>query len=504
MILRLGWPGELLALLAGGVTPLAFAPYGFYPIAIISLAVLFSLWLTVTAKRAFLRGLLFGIGMFAVGIQGLFISIHEYGDVPFALALLLSALLVVYLSLFPAALGYLLTRFAPGLSVVSMNLKLLLIFPAAWTLSELLRGWLFTGSPWLSMGYSQIDGSLSGVAPVLGVYGVSWLLALCSGLLVLIFFSRGLIIKLSYVAVIVLIMLCGSLLSTVQWTANEGSSIKVSLIQGNIPQELKWEKEVYQPTLDLYLELSREHWDSDLIIWPETAISEFFHRAEGFIDNLWQEAQANDTDLLTGVLYLNPESKKYYNALVGLGSEQSFYFKRHLVPFTEYLPLRSLLGGLVDFMQVPMSNFSAGDIDQAPMVLAGNPIGMSICFEDVFGEELVRVVPKTTLLANVSNDGWFGDSSAAYQHQQIARMRALEAGRPLLRATNTGVSSIMDHKGHLLAVSELNIVDVITADVQPQSGLTPYVQMKNYAIALISIGLIILAVMLKRKFYRLA
>ena len=499
MILRLGWSGELLALLAGCVTPLAFAPYGFYPIAIISLAVLFSLWIAVTAKRAFLRGLLFGIGMFAVGIQGLFISIHEYGDVPFALALLLSALLVVYLSLFPAVLGYLLTRFAPGLSVVSINLKLLLIFPAAWTLSELLRGWLFTGSPWLSMGYSQIDGSLSGVAPVLGVYGVSWLLALCSGLLVLVLFRRGLVIKLTYVAAIALIMLCGSLLSTVQWTDNVGSPIKVSLIQGNIPQKLKWQKEVYQPTLDLYSELSRGHWDSDLIIWPETAIPKFFHEAEGFIDKLWQEAQANDTDLLTGVLYFNRESKNYYNALVGLGDEQSLYFKHHLVPFTEYLPLRSILGGLVDFMQVPMSSFSAGSIDQAPMMLAGNPIGMSICFEDVFGEELVRVVPKTTLLANVSNDGWFGDSSAAYQHQQIARMRALEAGRPLLRATNTGVSSIMDHKGHLLAVSELNIVDVITADVQPQSGLTPYVRFQNTVVILLALGILLLASLLKRR-----
>jgi len=499
VILRLGWTGELLALLAGGLTPFAFAPYGYYPVAIVTLSLLFSLWLTVTAKRAFLRGLLFGIGMFSIGIHWIFISIYDYGGVPFTLALILSALLVVYLSLFPAVLAYLLTRFAPGLSVASITLKLVLIFPAAWALSEWLRGWLFTGFPWLSLGYSQIDSSLSGLAPVLGVYGVSWLLALCSGLLVLALFRRGWIVKLEYGAAIALVMLSGSLLSAVSWTDDEGEVIQVSLVQGNIPQEIKWEKDAYQPTLDLYTELSQDHWDSDLIVWPETAISEFYHKAQGFVDALHQQARANDTALLTGVLYLDHDSAKYYNALVGLAEEKSFYYKSHLVPFTEYLPLKSLLGGIVDFMNVPMSSFSKGAIDQAPMMLAGNPIGVSICYEDVFGEELARIVPTVTLLANVSNDGWFGGSSAAYQHQQIARMRALEAGRPLLRATNTGVSSIMDHKGQLLSVSKLNVVDVITAKVQPQFGNTPYVRVQNYAIVLLALSLLLLAFLLKRR-----
>jgi len=296
-----------------------------------------------------------------------------------------------------------------------------------------------------------------------------------------------------------MVMVLGSLLSTIDWTENEGEAIRVSLIQGNIPQELKWEKDVYQPTLERYLELSRMHWDSDLIVWPETAISGFSHQAEGFIDQLWQEAKSNETDLLTGVLYLNHETGDYYNALLGLSDERSLYFKSHLVPFTEYLPFRSMLGGIIDFMNVPMSSFSSGSFEQEPLNLAGNPIAMSICYEDVFGEELVRRVPKATILANVSNDGWFGGSSAAYQHQQIARMRALEAGRPLLRATNTGVSSIMDHKGRLLEVSELNIIDVVSADVQPKSGLTPYARFQNYAIVLLVFGILLLSRLLRRR-----
>ena len=256
---------------------------------------------------------------------------------------------------------------------------------------------------------------------------------------------------------------------------------------------------MYQPTLDLYTEFSQENWESDLIVWPETAISEFYHRAEGFIDELQRQAQVNNTDLLIGVLYLDPDDGRYYNALVGLSEQRSLYFKRHLVPFTEYLPLRSLFGDIVDFMNVPMSSFSQGAIDQEPMLLAGHPIGMSICYEDVFGEEMVRVVPKSTLLVNVSNDGWFGGSSAAYQHQQIARMRALEAGRPLLRATNTGVSSVMNHKGELVVVSELNVVDVITADVQPQSGITPYVRWQNYAVVMVVVAILLLAGFARRK-----
>lgn len=502
MLTRLGWYGELLALLAGGIMPFAFAPYSIYPLAVIALALLFAAWLAVSPRRACLRGLLFGIGMFGVGIHWIYISIHGFGGVPMPLALALSALLVIYLSLFPATMGYLLNRFVPGLSARSVVLKLVLIFPAAWAFTEWFRGWLFTGFPWLSLGYSQIDSPLAGFAPLLGVYGVSWSLALCAGLLVLLVLRKGVFSRLASITAIVFIIVCGGALLRVSWTHNAAEPVRVSLVQGNIPQALKWEKDVYWPTLERYLDLSRELWDSELVVWPETAISEFYHRAEGFIDELWREARANQSDLLTGVLYLDRGTRQYYNALLGLADDKSFYFKSHLVPFTEYLPLKTVLGDIVDFMQVPMSNFSAGDIDQPPMMLAGQPIGLSICYEDVFGEELARTVSDVTLLANVSNDGWFGGSSAAFQHQQIARMRALELGRPMLRATNTGVSSIIDHKGQLLATSKLNIVDTVTADVQPQSGLTPYGWTKNYSIVLITIALIIVAALFKQRTVR--
>ncbi len=488
-----GWYGELIALSAGLSMSLAFAPFNVYPLAIVSLAVLFAIWLPVSAKRAFLRGLLFGLGMFATGIHWIYISIHGFGGVPAALALALSALLIVYLALFPAALGYVLNRFLPGLSVTSAMIKLIIAFPAAWVLSEWLRGTLFTGFPWLSLGYSQIDGWLSGFAPVLGVYGVSWALALCAGLLVLCVYLPKWFSKVFSVVGLLAVMLLGLFMHQVSWTQLQGAPIQVSLIQGNIPQELKWEDDVFEPTLEKYIALTQANWDSDLIVWPETAISDFYHRTQDIVDALWHEGKENNTDLLTGILYLDLASQQYYNALVGLGEEKSFYFKNHLVPFTEYLPLERVLGSIVDFMQVPMSSFSSGGIDQPPMLLAGTKVGMSICYEDVFGEEMAVSAPDNTVLVNVSNDGWFGGSSAAYQHQQIARMRALELGRPLLRATNTGISSIMDHRGHLLANSELNIADVVTASVQPMTGVTPYVRVKNTAIVLLTILLLLLS-----------
>lgn len=479
MFFLAGWLGDALALLAGALMPLAFAPHDYFPLAIVSLALLFASWLAATAGRAFWRGFLFGLAMFGFGVHWVYISIHGYGGVAVPLALFLSALLVMYMALFPALLGYLLVRFVPGLGARSAVSKLLLVFPAAWCLSELLRGWLFTGFPWLSLGYSQIDSPLSGIAPLLGVYGVSWAAALAAALLLSLLLQRAW--RARFASALALLALFGAAqaLSTLDWTRPAGEMVRVSLVQGNIPQELKWDDSVYQSTFDLYRRLTRAHKDSDLVVWPETAVPDFYHVAKGELGEIWREARQHHTDLLVGVLYLDQDSRHYYNALLGLSEQESFYFKSHLVPFTEYLPLRALFGDLVDFMQVPMSNFSAGRIDQAPLSLAGNPIGMSICYEDVFGEELVRVVPQATMLANVSNDGWFGDSGAAWQHLQIARMRALEAGRPLLRATNTGVSSIMDHRGDVMAMSELNITDVVSAEVEPRAGLTPYVRFRN-------------------------
>ena len=482
--------GDWLALIAGAMLPLAFAPFHFFIIALISLALLFRVWLSVSAKRAAWRGWLFGLGMYGVGVSWVYVSIHTYGGVPFAMAVFLTALFISFMALFPALLGYMLARFANRLSA---GLLLVFVFPAAWVMQEWVRGWFLTGFPWLSAGYSQIDGPLVGYAAVAGVYGVSWFLALTAGLIVFFLLYRRVACRrgLISVCVAVAIWVVGYGLYRVDWVTTEPREISVALLQGNISQEMKWLPEVRRPTIDLYADMSRAHWGADLIVWPETALPDFYHRAEGFIQSFGEEARENNSDVLMGVLYIDKETQRYYNSMVSLGEEPAFYHKQHLVPFTEYLPLKWLLGGLVDFMNVPMSDFSAGSRDQPLLEGAGYKIGMSICYEDAFGEEVIWALPEASLLVNVSNDAWFSGSIAPHQHLQMAQMRAIESGRPMLRATNTGLTAAFDHKGRLLDSIPQYKVGVLKTTVQPMTGATPYAVMGNtftILLAFLSLG----------------
>jgi apolipoprotein N-acyltransferase len=476
---RSDWRGDLLAILAGALLPLAFAPFGLFPLALLAPALLFALWLPVTPRRAFWRGWLFGLGLFGVGVSWIQVSIYHYGGVSVWVALGITALFVLILALFPAFLGYLANRFYPG----NGDGKVLIVLPAAWTLFEWLRGWIFTGFPWLSLGYSQTDTALAGLAPVLGVYGVSWATILSAALVLqLVRTSR---ISRVYPALVLAVLWGGAwLLGRVEWTEPDHGPITVSLVQGNVEQGLKWRPEQRRATLETYVDLTRQHWDSDLIIWPETAIPAFYHQVEyGFIADLKREASRHGADLLIGVPVLDLDTQRYYNSLVSLdGSREDgggMYRKHHLVPFTEYLPFKEVVGGVVNILDVPMSDFSAGASVQPALDVAGTRVGTSICFEVAFGEEIIRALPDARLLVNVSNDAWFGRSLAPHQHLQIARIRAMEAGRPLLRATNTGITAVIDHRGGVRAILPQFEVGVLSASVQPRAGMTPYAAAGN-------------------------
>jgi apolipoprotein N-acyltransferase len=493
--------------------PLAFAPVGWFPLALIAPALLFALWLEVPPPRAFRRGWLFGAGLFGVGVSWIYVSISQYGGVSLLSSLSLTALFVALMALYPALLGYLVARLYPGRGAG----KALLILPAAWTLFEWLRGWLFTGFPWLDLGYSQIDTPLSGLAPWLGVYGVSWATAASAALLL-----EALRLRRPYrvaarlaVGGAAFAALWGGawLLGRVEWTHPASAPIRVSLVQGDIAQRLKWRPEERQATMDRYARLTAGHWDSRLIVWPETAVPLFYHQvADTFMAALERDARAHGADLLVGVPVLDEATESYYNSLVKLGAQvgasagggtrpgdsPSFYHKRHLVPFTEYLPLKQVLGGVVELLDVPMSDFSPGPARQPPLQVAGTRAGASICYEIAFGDEVIRALPDAELLVNVSNDAWFGHSLAPYQHLQIARMRALETGRPLLRATNTGITAIVDHRGKVTAALPQFEADVLTATVQPRGGATPYVRLGNLPVVL-AVALILGTGLLRRR-----
>jgi apolipoprotein N-acyltransferase len=490
------WTGAVAALAAGAAWPLAFAPFAWSPLALLALALLFALWREGSPWQAFRRGYLFGLGMFGVGVYWVYISMYWYGGMGAALSVFITALLAVTMAIFPALaglLGMLLLRGRGPLAAI-------LVLPAVWTLAEWMRGWFLTGFTWLQIGYSQIDTPLAGYAPLFGVYGLSLCAALSAALLCAAL-ARDVSSRLRAGALgaLALLWLGGAVLAQIEWSREAGSPLRVALVQGNIPQDLKWAPSMREASVELYTRLSRPHWaSSDLVVWPETAIPMTYAEARPWLEALAAEADAGGASLLAGLIYVDPRSGRYYNSMVNAARHHEIYHKRHLVPFTEYLPFRSVLGDLIDAFAIPMSDFASGAANQPPISAAGQRLGMSICFEDAFGEELIRDLPEATLLVNVSNDAWFRDSAAPAQHLQIARMRALETGRWLARGTNTGMTAIIDHRGRLTAVAPPFTAHVLTGEVQPRTGSTPYVLIGNQGFLLLALCMLLAGLLLPR------
>ena len=289
----------------------------------------------------------------------------------------------------------------------------------------------------------------------------------------------------AYAVALALLWGGGWLAGLVTWSEPVGGRREVVLVQGNVPQHLKWLPEQRQRTMDLYLSLSRKHWGADLVIWPETAVPAFFHVAEPLLQQVRDEALEHGTELLVGIPVKDLGSGRYYNSVVTLGEQSGVYRKRHLVPFGEFLPFVDILGPIVDFMKIPMSEFSPGPRSQPLLSAGGLRVGVSFCYEDGFGEEVIEALPDATVLVNVSNDAWFGDSIAPAQHLQMARMRAIETGRYLLRATNTGISAIIGPGGEVLAQSPQFESHALRGSVQGMQGMTPYAFVGNWGIVLI-------------------
>ncbi len=471
----------MLALLAGASLVLAFAPFSQGWIAPFALALLFALWLDASPARAAWHGWLFGVGLFGGGVYWVYFSMHIYGQLPPILAGLFTAIMALLLALATALAGWMAVR----LSASQRTARLLLVFPAIWVLLEWLRSWFLTGFPWLYVGYTQVGFPLGRLAPILGIYGVSWTLGLSAGLLVWLLIAPRKSKLVAFAALVNLWVLAWGL-GFVQWTTPVGGPLKVSLLQPNVAQMRKWDPGYRRQILLQYVQMTRANWDSDLVIWPETAIPVFYDQVEtGYLDRIAAEARRHHTAILMG-LPVREENDVYYNSVLSLGSG-AFYHKRHLVPFGEYIPLRSILGSLLDILQVPMSNFSSGADIQAPLPAAGYRAGISICYEIAFPSEVRSFLPQAAWLVNVSNNTWFGDSSAPHQVLQMAQMRAMESGRYVLSATNDGVTAIVDERGRVLAQSPQFQAAVLKGSLQPRRGATPYVRFGDWPVLLVSL-----------------
>ncbi len=467
---------DAVALLAGIVLPLAFAPFEIFPVALISPLVLFACWQDATPRRAFLRGWLYGAGAFGAGVFWIHES-FQFSNIGLGIAIPLTIAFVAYLALFPALQGYLARRFG----VVSKSARLLLIYPSLWVLAEWLRGWLFTGFGWLQLGYSQVDSPLAGFLPLTGVYGVSWLVVFLAALILHASSANGRV-RAAVVGVTATVLLAGGMLRGVSWSEDAGTVVRVALVQGNIPQDQKWLPSMRQPTLDRYLALTRRHWNAELVVWPESAVPGFLHRMRYFIDLVDAEAKRNQTQVLLGIPAVDPAAGKFTNSVLLVGSASGIYHKRHLVPFGEYLPLDSLLRPVTEAAGIPVSNFSPGPQNQTLLRAAGYPLALSICYEIAFGSEIIRDLPEARFLVTVSNDAWFGSSIGPHQHLEIARVRALETGRFLLRATNTGITAVIAPDGRVAARLAQFEAGVLEGEITPRSGATPYVTLGDYPI----------------------
>lgn len=475
----------LVALIAGALSVLGFAPLSLFPLTLVGIAAL--AWCVTNADRprdAALAGFAFGLGLFTCGIGWIYVALHTFGAMPAWLAAPVTLVFAAYLALFPALAAGVTARFPKALRWMA--------FPAAWALSEWLRGWLFTGFPWLSIGYSQVSvaSPLGGFAPVLGVFGVSFATAFAGGALALAIEPARRRIALACLAVLAA---GGYGLGAVAWTSPLGAPLDVTLVQGNVPQDMKFREDTLIRTLVSYEEAVAKS-TTRLVILPETALPLFLHELPPeYLERLRQHTVQRGADLIFGVFENAPRGSDHvFNAVTTLGvSPSQGYRKHHLVPFGEFIPLKAMLAPIInDWLHIPLSDQTRGDARQAPLAVAGQRIAMNICYEDVFGEEIVRPLPDATLLANVTNDAWYGESWAAEQHMQISQMRARESGRWMLRATNTGKTAVIDERGRVRASLPQFREDSLVATVQGMAGATPYAMAGNAPLMLLAVAVL--------------
>ncbi len=476
-----------LALLAGAVCVFGFAPFGLFVIPVLALAVLFVLWSRAATPRAAAGlGFFFGLGLFSAGISWIYVALHDYGYMPMYLAAPATLLFAAFLALFTALAGYIQSRVN-----TSPLLRLVLVMPAAWVLIEWLRGMIFTGFPWLTLGYAHADSPLAGYAPLFGAYGVSLQAALSAGLLAVMWGKRWNISGRIALLAFAVLWAGGALLRGVAWTQVQGEPFTVSLVQGNIAQDVKFNADVLNDTLDTYRRLVMQN-PARLTVLPETAFPMLRQDVpQDVLDQLRDHARRNNGDVLSGVF--ERDSSGYYNSVFALGAsenafvaEEQHYRKHHLVIFGEFIPLRPVLGWFInEVLHIPMGDLARGELQQAPLNVAGQRVAVNICYEDVFGEEIINALPAATLLVNVTNDAWYGDSYAAAQHNQMSQFRAMEAGRMMLRATNTGMTSIIGVNGKVLQQLPQHQQAVLQGHAQGYQGLTPYARWGNAAVLLL-------------------
>ncbi len=476
-----GWAATGLSVLAGAVLLLAFAPFDLHLLAPLALALWFAVLRGAAPRAALRHGYAFGLAFFGFGATWIFNSLLIFGDAPWLVATLVTSLFVLCLALYPALLAWILVRYLGSAPLLSW----LLAIVAGFVIMELLRGWLFSGFPWLLVGHVLLDSPARGWLPVVGEGGGALLVGLLAAVLVLAAARRF-----SASALLLAALLAASAAALPwRWVEPVGPSLSVGIVQGNIEQARKWAEDGVPHAMSRYTGMSEQAAGVDLLVWPETAIPAFYFEVYSELERFSATMEEAGTELVLGIFEYDPVDGAMYNSIRHVPSAAT-YDKRQLVPFGEYLPLRDRLAWLNRLLDIPMSDLSAGT-GSGQVEMAGQVAGLSICYEAAYARRIRTALPEAGFLLNVSNDAWFGATLAPHQHLQIARVRALEMGRPMIRATNTGISALIDAEGRVTARAGLFTREVLRGEVQPQRGHTPAARFGPWPALLLALLLLV-------------
>lgn len=478
--------GHLLVLTCGALVPLSLAPFNWWPIGIVSVLILLVCIDKQTLATRMLRFYLYYVAMFGAGVWWIFVSLNVYGGASPLLSGLLVIILVLGWSLTGLLHGYVYGRF-----IGEVPFGLLFGFPAIWVFSEWVRSWLLTGFPWLFFGYGHLSSPLGGYGPLVGVLGISFAVMLTATLLYRFIAVR----KMRYLFAVIALWVFGFLLHQYDFVTAK-DKITVVAVQGNIDQHTKWQRSMVMPILKRYGDLTEPEWGAQLIVWPEAAVTLFRENAGFILDDLHATALENDSTLLLGIPDRDAAGNFLNTALI-VGKGTGSYTKRHLVPFGEYIPLEKWLRGIIDLLDLPMAHNSPGEENQPALIAGRVKLSLSICYEVIYPELVRSTTYLPDLLVTISNDTWFGSSIGPAQHLQMAQMRALENGRYLLRATNNGITALVNHKGEIIAALPQFKLGVLKAEAEIMEGVTPFHRFGQSPILILCLSLLMSMVLLR-------
>lgn len=488
--------GDVVALVVGCLFPLGFAPFEWRSVSWLSLLVLFIVWQGVSVKRAFLRGWLWGLGAFLVGISWVYNSMHDFGGSPVLAAAVFTLCFAAFLALYPALTGGIWQRYLSDKPFWFSALGLGLM----WPVSEWLRAWVLTGFPWLMSGFTLLDTPFAGFMPLIGSLGASVIAATCVGLLSIAIYQGSQEKIITTALVIVVALLLSSSLNQIEWESKgDTRTLDVALVQGNVPQEVKLRSEYLNVSLQAYYELSKPHFDADLIIWPETAMPTYRYAVEGFLNRVAAETEKENATVFTGIFFRAENGQDYYNAMLELGGEWQVYKKHQLVPFGEYMPVRWLMKLFSSFVDIPQSDMASSEKIDKPLSLAGASVATSICYEMAYPDVLRSQLGEADIMVNTSNDAWFGDSFAAHQHLEMARVRATEFAKPIARATNNGVTAFVDARGNIVSQIDQFKPLVLREKISLNSGQTIFYYVGQFWVGVVMV-LILVVILFASKF----